>query len=132
MTDTLTMATQVDTTTQEQKAKPKRQTNKSGVLIDRIKAAGFKVYVKHMRQTTQGEFTRKQRPAEAVVLPTGGSTYITIEDGVKQFKGESHCHPFDNYDKNLGRFRALGRALNAMKYTDPETHTEICNIINKK
>lgn len=119
-------------TIQEPVQTVKRQVNKSSVLIDKLKSAGFRVYVRHLRQTTAGEFTVRQRPEGADILPRGGSTYITIEtDGSRRFKGRALCHPNDNYDRNIGRFRALSDALHSMKFTDPELHEQISELFNK-
>ena len=49
--------------------------------------------------------------------PKGGLTICTIKDadGKVIARGESHCHPHDNFVYQIGRGRAYGRALASLK-----------------
>lgn len=57
----------------------------------------------------------REQFTKVLIRYTNKSCTVMLVDGLNVYKGKSHCHESDNFNRKLGRTIALGRAEFAFK-----------------
>ena len=55
----------------------------------------------------------REQFTKVLIRYTNKSCTVMLVDGLNVYKGKSHCHESDNFNRKLGRTIALGRAEHA-------------------